>query len=45
MLYQVSFEGDAKVVIDAVNSNKEDNSWLEQVTKDLQQLVDCNPAW
>ncbi|KAF5454152.1 hypothetical protein F2P56_023836 [Juglans regia] len=34
-LSQVSFEGDAKVVIDAVNSKKEANSWLGRVTKDL----------
>lgn len=44
-LSHVFFEGDAKVVIDVVNSKKEDNSWLGQLTEDLQQILVCNPTW
>ncbi|XP_040987840.1 uncharacterized protein LOC121235562 [Juglans microcarpa x Juglans regia] len=43
--YQVCFEGDAKVVVDAVNSNNEDNSWLGQMTEDMQQMMKRNQAW
>ncbi|KAF5442857.1 hypothetical protein F2P56_035473 [Juglans regia] len=35
-LNQVCFERDAKVVVDAVNSKNEDNSWLGQMIEDLQ---------
>ncbi|KAF5454972.1 hypothetical protein F2P56_024597 [Juglans regia] len=41
---QACFEGDAKVVVDAVNSKNEDNSWLGQMTEDLQQLMKSNQA-
>ncbi|XP_042962506.1 uncharacterized protein LOC122296780 [Carya illinoinensis] len=42
---QVIFEGDAKVVIDAINSKCEDNSWLSQETEDIQQLIELHPTW
>ncbi|XP_042972921.1 uncharacterized protein LOC122304717 [Carya illinoinensis] len=42
---QVIFEGDAKAVIDAINSKNEDNSWHGQETEDLQQLLELHPAW
>ncbi|XP_040990891.1 uncharacterized protein LOC121238102 [Juglans microcarpa x Juglans regia] len=44
-LNQVCFEGDAKVVVDAVTSKIEDNSWLGQVTEDMQQVIKCNQVW
>lgn len=34
-LNQVILEGDAKVVIDAVNAKSEDNSWFGQEIEDL----------
>ncbi|XP_041027956.1 uncharacterized protein LOC121267920 [Juglans microcarpa x Juglans regia] len=44
--YHVIFEGDAKEVIDAVNSKKKkDNTWLGQLTEDLQQFLVRNPTW
>ncbi|XP_041011325.1 uncharacterized protein LOC121255104 [Juglans microcarpa x Juglans regia] len=42
---QVCFEGDAKIVVDAVNSKRLDNSWLGQWTKDMQQIMKYNQAW
>ncbi|KAF5444907.1 hypothetical protein F2P56_033999 [Juglans regia] len=44
-LYHVIFEGDAKVVIDAVNFKKEDNMWLGQLTEVLQQFLVRNLTW
>ncbi|KAG6626244.1 hypothetical protein CIPAW_15G035300 [Carya illinoinensis] len=42
---QVIFEGDVKVVIDAINSKCEDNSWLGQEIEDIQQLMELHPTW
>ncbi|XP_042974735.1 uncharacterized protein LOC122306372 [Carya illinoinensis] len=36
---------DAKNVVDAVNSNQEDSSWLGQVIEDLQHVMAANPEW
>ncbi|XP_042972830.1 uncharacterized protein LOC122304638 [Carya illinoinensis] len=44
-LSQVCFEGDAKVVIDAVNSKEEDSSWYGQKIEDLQQIMAGYPEW
>ncbi|XP_041001630.1 uncharacterized protein LOC121247328 [Juglans microcarpa x Juglans regia] len=42
---QVCFEGDAKAIMDAVNSKGEDNSWIGQMIEDMQLLIRRNQAW
>ncbi|KAF5481662.1 hypothetical protein F2P56_002299, partial [Juglans regia] len=42
---QVCFEGDAKTVVDVVNSKRVDKSWLGQLTEDMQQMMKHNQAW
>ena len=44
-LTQVEFEGDAKAIIEAVNSRAEDQSWGGQETDDLQQEMRLHPGW
>ncbi|XP_042974694.1 uncharacterized protein LOC122306328 [Carya illinoinensis] len=44
-MHQVIFEGDAKVVIDAINSKEMDSSWHGQETEDLQQWMAAHPFW
>ncbi|XP_041004068.1 uncharacterized protein LOC121249423 [Juglans microcarpa x Juglans regia] len=41
---QICFEGDAKLVVDAVNTKQVDNSWLGQLTEDIQQIIKYNQA-
>lgn len=41
----VDFEGDANAIIDAVKSNADDNSWLGQVTYDIQQMMKRFSSW
>lgn len=36
---EVTFEGDAKEVIEAVQSNEVDESWRGQVVEDLKKLL------
>ncbi|XP_042947096.1 uncharacterized protein LOC122280136 [Carya illinoinensis] len=44
-LMHVCFEGDAKAVADAVNSETEDNSWDGQLIEDIRQLKAAYPVW
>ncbi|XP_042950145.1 uncharacterized protein LOC122282260 [Carya illinoinensis] len=44
-LMHVCFEGDAKSVVDAVNSKTEDNSWDGQLIEDIRQLKAAYPVW
>ncbi|XP_042969036.1 uncharacterized protein LOC122301713 [Carya illinoinensis] len=44
-LMHVCFEGDAKAVVDAVNSETEDNSWDGQLIEDIRQLKAAYLVW
>ncbi|XP_042954599.1 uncharacterized protein LOC122291013 [Carya illinoinensis] len=44
-LNHVVFEGDAKAIIEAVNSRNEDFSWGGQETDDLQHVMRLHPGW
>ncbi|XP_042952140.1 uncharacterized protein LOC122289228 [Carya illinoinensis] len=44
-LRQVQLEGDAKMVVDAVNSNTQDSSWDGQVMEDIKSVLKAQPGW
>ncbi|XP_042960130.1 uncharacterized protein LOC122295108 [Carya illinoinensis] len=44
-LRQVQLEGDAKMVVDAVNSNTQNTSWDGQVIEDIKSVMCAQPGW
>ena len=44
-LSQVHFEGDAKLVVNSVNSSQVDNSWMGHVVEDIKVEVQAFHQW
>ncbi|XP_042950559.1 uncharacterized protein LOC122282640 [Carya illinoinensis] len=42
---QVQLEGDAKLVVDAINSNTQDSSWDGQVIEDIKSVLKAQAGW